>query len=355
MPMGNLTRELYTFLCCLIRWFSQYYMLQLAWLWILLFIFSSTSPGAVENLDSTITNTLITHPETVKVGAYVMSVHNISFREREYMIRFWLWFIYKNSEFNFSKFVEVPNAKLLDKIDTLMERDDSLTHIMMKVQCTMKQDWDVGHYPFDKETLNVQIENTNFDSDALVFSPDSSGDLSDTLSTQGWHIEKISNKVDTRIYRTTFGEQIVQTDKQDQNRFSYYSRYNINIAIKREAGGLFAKLFLGMYVSFLIAVISLFIDITEIQPRFEIPVGAMIAVVGNKYIIEPLLPEASNFTLVDILHLVTLVSILLVILVSCITLYKRNKAQSALRWNFWGRLLIVLLYVSINFVLIYKA
>src|ERR1041385_9476892 len=90
MPMGNLTRELYTFLCCLIRWFSQYYMLQLAWLWILLFIFSSTSPGAVENLDSTITNTLITHPETVKVGAYVMSVHNISFREREYMIRFWL-------------------------------------------------------------------------------------------------------------------------------------------------------------------------------------------------------------------------------------------------------------------------
>lgn len=40
-------------------------------------------------------------PDTVKVGAYVISVHDINFHEKEYTIRFWLWFVYNNPEFDF--------------------------------------------------------------------------------------------------------------------------------------------------------------------------------------------------------------------------------------------------------------
>jgi len=42
-------------------------------------------------------------PDTVKVGAYVMSVHDINFHDKEYTARFWLWFLYKNKEFDFEK------------------------------------------------------------------------------------------------------------------------------------------------------------------------------------------------------------------------------------------------------------
>ena len=31
-------------------------------------------------------------PDTVKVGVYFISLHDIDFRQKEYTVRFWLWF-----------------------------------------------------------------------------------------------------------------------------------------------------------------------------------------------------------------------------------------------------------------------
>jgi hypothetical protein len=51
------------------------------------------------------------NPDTVKVGAFVISVHDINFHEKEYTVRFWLWFLHNNAEFDFSKQLDIPNAK----------------------------------------------------------------------------------------------------------------------------------------------------------------------------------------------------------------------------------------------------
>ena len=41
-------------------------------------------------------------PDTVSVGSYVISVHDINFRDKQYTMRFWLWFVYDNPDFDFS-------------------------------------------------------------------------------------------------------------------------------------------------------------------------------------------------------------------------------------------------------------
>ena len=71
--------------------------------------------------------------------------------------------------------------------------------------------------------------------------------------------------------------------------------------IERDAWGLFMKIFIGMYIAFLIAIISFTPHPSELEPRFGLPVGGLFAAVGNKYIIDSLLPESSSFTLVDTL------------------------------------------------------
>jgi hypothetical protein len=53
-------------------------------------------------------------PDTVNVGAYVISVHDINFRDKEYTMRFWLWFLYDNPDFDFSTQLDIPNAKSID-------------------------------------------------------------------------------------------------------------------------------------------------------------------------------------------------------------------------------------------------
>mgnify|MGYP000979675165 FL=1 len=56
----------------------------------------------------------IAQPDTVKAGSYVISVHDINFHEKEYTIRFWLWFLYSNPDFDFATQLDIPNAKVID-------------------------------------------------------------------------------------------------------------------------------------------------------------------------------------------------------------------------------------------------
>ncbi len=53
-------------------------------------------------------------PDTVKVGTYIISLHDINFHEKEYTVRFWLWFLYDNADFDFSKQLDIPNAKSIE-------------------------------------------------------------------------------------------------------------------------------------------------------------------------------------------------------------------------------------------------
>ena len=52
-----------------------------------------------------------TKPDTVKLGIYVTSIHDIDFKQKEYNINFWIWLKYKKREFDFVRNLEIPNAK----------------------------------------------------------------------------------------------------------------------------------------------------------------------------------------------------------------------------------------------------
>ncbi len=50
-------------------------------------------------------------PDTVAVGIYINSVHDIDFKDKQYSVDLWLWLKYKRCEFDFGKFLEIPMAK----------------------------------------------------------------------------------------------------------------------------------------------------------------------------------------------------------------------------------------------------
>jgi len=61
-------------------------------------------------------------PDTAVTGIYITSIHDIDFRQKQYVISFWLWFRYKNPELDFYKYLEIPQAKSMtityNEIDT---------------------------------------------------------------------------------------------------------------------------------------------------------------------------------------------------------------------------------------------
>jgi hypothetical protein len=288
-------------------------------------------------------------PDTVKAGAYIINIHDINFRDKEYTIRFWLWMLYDNPSFDFAEQVDIPNAKEIDKPAPLMDLVDGKTWQLMKMKCTMKQNWEVNDFPFDKQHLTVRVENSVYDNTRLVYELDQSGSTYDReLTIDGWHISNFNVDTSVNEYTTVFG------DPSSDMLHSEYASFNINMDIERDAWGLFAKIFIGMYIAFLISIISFSLRPSELEPRFGLPVGGLFAAVGNKYIIDSLLPESTSFTLVDTLHTITFLGILGTLLVSAISLkyFDNGQLEKSIAANRIGSRIVVISYVVINLLLV---
>lgn len=293
-----------------------------------------------------------TKPDTVKVGIYITSIHDIDFKQKEYAVTFWLWLKYKNKDFDFANNLEVPMAKTVNKTFFTIDSSEGRIFMTMKLQCVMKDSWRIRNFPFDQQKLRLSIENSQFDSRYLIFIADTVGKHYDPRFTlRGWNIDSCVIQTGIKAYETAFGDESLAKPHTE------YSNFRVRLAISRDAGGLFWKMFLGMFIAFLIAYVCFYIHADGMDSRFGLSVGALFAVIGNKYIIDSSLPESSSFTLVDLLHGITLFFILCVIAANAysLKLVKDNKISKAKRFDLLAAQALLIVYVGLNLWLILKA
>lgn len=298
------------------------------------------------------TNAHAQQPDTVKSGIYITSIHDINFKDKEYSVNLWLWLKYKNKKFDFLHNLEVPQAKSVTTSFSTVDSTGGRIYLLMKLQCVMKDSWAINNFPFDKQKLRFSIENSQFDSKSLVFIPDTLGQHFDPRFTlRGWEIDSIRIASGIKNYETGFGDESLAKPHTE------YSNFRIGLTISRDAMGLFWKMFLGMYVAFLIAYMCFYIHTDSIDSRFGLSVGALFAVIGNKYIIDSSLPESTSFTLVDTLHGLTLIFILTVIICTSysLKLIKREKFEVAKRFDFICAQILLICYLSANAWFIFAA
>jgi hypothetical protein len=297
-------------------------------------------------------NTVSANKDTVSVGIYITSIHDIDFKEKEYTITFWIWLKYKNRKFDFWRNLEVPQAKTVEKSFYMIDSSGEKTYMQMKLQCVMKDSWRIANFPYDRQMLRISIENSQFDSRSLVFTADTVGNHFDPRFTlRGWTIDSCVVSTGIKSYETAFG------DESFAKPHTEYSTFRARLGIRRDASGLFWKMFLGMYLAFLIAYICFFIHADGMDSRFGLSVGSLFAVIGNKYIVDSALPESSSFTLVDTLHGLTLFSIFVVIASTAysLKLVKQDKIKKAYKFDMLVAKLLLVIYLGLNIWFIFQA
>ena len=283
--------------------------------------------------------------DTVKVGIYITSIHDIDFKQKEYTISFWLWLKYKNRNFDFLNNLEIPQAKTVDKSFSTVDTSGGKVSVQMKLQCVMKDSWRIDNFPFDRQKLRLSIENSQYDSRYFVFALDTVGRSYDPrFALRGWVIDSCIISSGNKAYETAFGDESIGKPHTE------YSAYRVRLSIRRDAGGLFWKMFLGMYVAFLISYLCFFIHADGMDSRFGLSVGSLFAVVGNKYIIESALPESTSFTLVDTLHGITLFFILAVVAANAYSLhlFKKNRVKKAHKFDLITAQIMLVVYFLLN-------
>jgi hypothetical protein len=294
------------------------------------------------------------NPDTVTAGIYITSIHDIDFKQKEYSINFWLWLKYKNKDFDFLHNLEIPQAKSFTQSYSTGDSSGNRIYVLMKLQCVMKDSWRINRFPFDRQVLRLTIENSQFDSTSLIFAVDTLGEYYGRFTINGWLINKDSFNISVRNqpYQTAFG------DESYDKPYSAYSAFRLKIKITREAEWTsFWKIFLGMYVAFMIAFACFYIHTDSIESRFNLSVGSLFAAIGNKYVVDSALPDSSSPTLVDTLHGLTLVFIFVVIAstIYALKLVRENKVSDANRFDKIMRRVTLLVYAVLNIYFISKA
>lgn len=289
--------------------------------------------------------------DTVKIGAFINDIYDINLAEKSFSAQFWVWFNYQNPDLKPLETLEITNAKEVNYSLEFSEEKNGVQWAGKKVHALVKKDWDIVRFPFDAQRLTIELEESDRDIEAMVYLPDTVNTrLDEQLEISNWQIESFKIASGGKKYSTTYGDPSLSNN-------SAYPRATLTLFIKRKSWGLFFSLFTGMYVAFFIAALVFFIDPVDLDPRFGLSVGGLFAAVGNKYIVDSILPQSTTFTLVDKLHILTYLFMLLCIVSSVISLriWKNGKEARSRRFDRRAYFLIMMIYVLVNTWLIYFA
>ena len=286
--------------------------------------------------------------DTCKVGIYVNSIYDFKLDEKSYMADFWMWMNYTDDSLKFENVAEITNSKSADFSHYAMEKKGRWNWATQKCKAQLIHQWDVSRFPFDKQVLRIEIEDSQYDTSQVVYQADEVNSKIDTsFNSKEWCIERFSLKEGVKTYATTYGNPAL-TGR------SSYPRVIAEITIRRNnSWSKLWKMLTGAYVAFLISALSFFVSSENQDTRFALCVGGVFAVIGNKYIVESIVPSTTSTTLMDNVHNLTLIFILFIVIVitASLNLFESGnepKKQLSLRIDKWAFYALVFLYIAIN-------
>ena len=293
--------------------------------------------------------------DTCRIGMYINSVYDFKLDDKSYMADFWLWMNYRNDSLKFENSVEITNSKLADFSHYSMEKKGDWNWAAQKCRAHLIHQWDVSKFPFDKQQLRIEIEDSQLDTSRLIYMADMENSKIDSSFNSGeWCIEDFRLQQDVKTYQTTYGNPSLSGK-------SSYPRVVGEITIRRKNSWTkLVKLLTGVYVAFLISCIVFFVSNESQDSRFCLCVGGIFAAIGNKYIVESVVPSSTTNTLMDNVHTLTFIFILLITIVMIISLRlyqsgddeKKKRSHKIDRWSFY---IFTSLYTFLNVIIVYLA
>ncbi len=206
----------------------------------------------------------------------------------------------------------------IETVKKVREQTDGRSHYeLYRVVAQVTKFFDVAHFPRDDHLLTINVETPAHRRNEMIFGADvENSAVSSRVRVPGYAIDRLVALEKPHAYKTGRGDPAIPPGVK-----TTYSQFRCGIKIRRPDGGLYVKMFQGLFVACAIALLALFIKPTDVDPRFGLGVGALFAGVANSYVTSSLIPDTGTMTLADVVNGVGIAVILLSLVESTISLY----------------------------------
>lgn len=315
-------------------------------------------------------------PDKAEVGLFVTSLYDFDLDKQSFTADFWMWLNYENDHlldlaidlakssevlnsksYDANKFLEIPNAKSSDFKAFTVDKKGNINWASVKCHAVCRANWDISDFPFDKQKIVIEIEDSQRTTDQLIFTADKKNSkIDENVSLDDWKILDFKVDAQKKEYNTTFGDPALTAKAK-----SIYPAIHAEITMERKSTWtIFFKMFTGVYVAFMISIFVFFIKPTHVDPRFGLCVGGMFASIGNYYVVGSYISSPTANTLIDNIHNLTFISILVCIGASIMSLffYEKNDSKSkelSIKIDQISFFSIMAVYISCNLFFVYSA
>lgn len=250
-------------------------------------------------------------PEQCAIGAYLTALHGFAYAEKTFQADFWLWShcaSEDNKPLTTMEFVNANKTQVAVDIPEVKKQD--FLWAQRKITGTFRYAWGLHAFPFDRHTLIIALEESAADTSAFRYLMDAKNSgYNELMVLPGWKISGFRLVEHPGTYHSNFGDPELAPGSGSE-----YTGMQIQIDLQRTEKNSFFKLVSSLYVVFLLAMLSYFVAV-EMPPmvnlRLNILVGAVFATVINMLSVSSVLGSEEGITLLDELHILTLIYILL--------------------------------------------
>jgi ABC-type transport system substrate-binding protein len=253
----------------------------------------------------------------VYAGVYLHDVSKFEQKDGVFDVDLEVWAKWLG-EFDHDKLV-IANAAEVERELIGQEQDGAWKSARWRVRGTLRGEFPVHSFPFDRQKLNVILELAETDGE---LAPDLAGSgMRERFSVTGWVYEpSFVPRVSKETYRSDLGSIA------GEGRPTEVRRAAFEVTLSRPLLTAATKLFLPLFVILLVAVVALFIHAKELEVRASVGVTALLACFAFHFAVSDTMPHVSYITLADVLFLVSygLTAALLCVSVVAFALHEKD-------------------------------
>jgi hypothetical protein len=280
-------------------------------------------------------------------GVYIKKI-NLDYKNNTFYTEFYWWLKFTNDstktgisnedilELEFTNSFEEPVGKFKEGIQEIKNLGNSKYYCSGYHQGNFFFNCNFEDYPFDKQKLIIEIENSLLTNDQFVIIPDENSYQRSQMSKNFWgisqnllqrkranfNINSCSIFSTEKVYNTDFGEF-------NYPKNSVYSCLNHKILIERNIVPYITKLFIPLMIILLLVYFVFFIPPDKLDMAAGLTVTSLLSAIAFQFSINTDLPEIGYLIYVDKVFYSTYFLIVLAMAESLWTFYLDHSGEPA--------------------------